>query len=161
MAKVCLVSTDRYAEIIMPAVPLMATSRGYEYCFNDLNADGCQSILKKNIDALASRDDVFLLADVDESGSVLGFLLGFVRPQWYSINIEGVQEFLWVYPEYRGGLTMLRLIKAFEKECRSRGAVTAQIGISSPEHMYKFARVAKRAGYAMPTIQVKKLIGRN
>lgn len=151
---------DQYAELIMPAVVRMSTTPGYADCFPALLTPDAMAILLGNVQQIANSEHVFLLVDRASNGDAAGFLLGGVHPQWYSTELEGVQEFLWVEPEYRRGLVVHRLLRRFEEECAKRGAAFVIIGVSSGYRVGAFSKMASRMGYNAQQVNFKKCIRR-
>lgn len=153
---VTLADSDEYASLIMPAVVQMANTPGYSDCFPALQSCDAMAILTGHVQALADSQHAFLLVDKTDEGVCRGFTLGYIQPQWYSTELEGVQEFLWIEPEYRHGLTLRRLMRAFEQECAARGAAFITIGTSSGYRPESFSRMAVRMGYRPWQINFKK-----
>lgn len=157
---VVLAKPEEYAELLMPAVVDMSGTPGYADCFPALLQDDAMSILLGHVQTLAQAPNVFLLVDKAVDAAPRGFTLGYIQPQWYSTELEGVQEFLWVAPEYRRGLTLRRLMRAFEQECAARGAAFITIGVSSGYRPDNFTSMAQRMGYQRWQINFKKCIRR-
>lgn len=151
-----LAKPEEYAGLLMPAVVSMSSMPGYTDCFPALHADDAMPILLGHVQALADSQHTFLLVDKTDTGVCRGFTLGYIQPQWYSTELEGVQEFLWVEPEYRHGLTLRRLMRGFEQECAARGAAFIIIGTSSGYRPEAFARMAASMGYSPWQINFKK-----
>lgn len=155
-----LAAPHEYEELLMPAVVQMANTPGYADCFPALQAPGAMAILSGHVHAMANSQHVFLLVDRDANGCSRGFVLGYIKPQWYSHELEGVQEFLWVEPAYRNGMVLRRLMRRFEEECAARGAAFVTIGVSSGNKVDAFCRMAHRMGYGTTQINFKKCIRR-
>lgn len=160
MNSVELARPEEYHELLVPAIVRMSEMPGYVDCADALLDPGAMQVLTGHIKTMAESDNVFLLIDRAESGTVRGFLLGCIQPQWYSHELEGVQEFLWIEPEHRGGLTLRRLMRRFEVECAARGAAFLKIGVSSGEKVAAFSKLASRMGYHPGGVNFKKCIRR-
>lgn len=155
-----LARPDEYHALLVPAIVRMSETPGYADCAPALLDPGAMQALSGHIKTMAESPNIFLLVCRDDSGAATGFLLGYVQPQWYSQELEGVQEFLWIEPEHRGGLTLRRLMRRFEVECAARGAAFITIGVSSGERVEAFSRLARRMGYSTKTALFKKCIRR-
>lgn len=160
MSNIVLAKPEEYYELIVPAIVRMSETKGYADCAAALSDPGAIQVLAGHIKTMAESPNIFLLVDRDDSGAATGFLLGYVQPQWYSHELEGVQEFLWVEPEHRGGLTLRRLMRRFEVECAARGAAFLKIGVSSGEKIKAFSKLARRMGYHLGDVNFKKCIRR-
>ena len=68
---------------------------------------------------------------VDVGGKVVGVMMGDVYTPWYTTDSMGIDLTLYIYPEYRSGLTALKLIKRFEKWCIVMGVSQIRPGIAT------------------------------
>lgn len=154
-----LARPEEYHELLVPAIVRMAETPGYASCAPALLNPVAMQVLSGHIKTMAESPNIFLLVD-RSADSVSGFLLGCIQPQWYSHELEGVQEFLWVEPENRGGITLRRLMRRFEEECAARGAAFLRIGVSSGERVESFSSLAQHMGYHPAGVNFKKCIRR-
>lgn len=160
MSSVELARPEEYHELLVPAIVRMSETPGYADCADALLDPGAMQALAGHIKTMAESPNIFLLVDRVDDGTVSGFLLGYVQPQWYSHELEGVQEFLWIEPEHRGGLTLRRLMRRFEVECAARGAAFLKIGVSSGKKVAAFSKLAAHMGYHLGDVNFKKCIRR-
>lgn len=59
----------------------------------------------------------------EEDNIIVGVIGGVIAKSLFDRSQDIAQETMWyVDPEYRGGIVGIRLIKAFEKECKNLGA---------------------------------------
>lgn len=154
-----LARPEEYHALLVPAIVRMSETPGYADCAPALSEPGAMQTLSGHIKTMAESPNIFLLVCRD-AGAATGFLLGCIQPQWYSHELEGVQEFLWVEPEHRGGLTLRRLMRRFEVECAARGAAFLKIGVSSGEKVEAFSKLAAHMGYRPGGVNFKKCIRR-
>lgn len=99
---------------------------------------------------------IVAIADYADTGDVRGVMLGCIAPVWYAQSLRAMQEILYVHPKYRGGTCMLRLIRAFEKECIARGADSIVLGCSSGENVERYTALMKRLGYDKFSVTFKQ-----
>lgn len=76
--------------------------------------------------AMLCRQDMIMLVD----DAYKAFMIGCVSNQWYAPDIEAFEMLLAVDKQFRGGMTAVRLIKEFERECRERNATAIYVGSS-------------------------------
>lgn len=83
----------------------------------------------------------------DRQGQVIGVYIGVVSNAFFSMDRIAQDVLLYVDPEHRGGMTAMRLIKAFEDWAAKQGAVQVRPGISVGGPIEVPARLYIAAGY--------------
>ena len=141
----------------MPAVVDMANYPWYKEFFPDLLKPEAAAILHSHVSSLAWSPNTFLIGDMHEDGCH-GFIMGTVDVLWYTMQKLGVQEFIYVHPAYRAAVLPLLLMRAFEAECRQRGATVLQAGVSSGEQVDAVVSMTARLGYSTSGIVMRKHI---
>jgi len=76
-----------------------------------------------------------------------GAFVGIVNEMWFSDDIAGHDLFVYIKPEYRGGITALRFIKKFEDFCKQKNAKTINLGSSAQIATESARRLYKKLGY--------------
>ena len=85
-----------------------------------------------------------------------GFILATVIQQWYSPEVIGAEQLLYIRPGARGGSLPLRLIRSFETEAIRRGATKLMAGSSLGFKTESVAKLYERLGYSQTNIGVIK-----
>lgn len=77
----------------------------------------------------------FVVLSLDDAGEITGGLHGDVVEPWYSTDRMGVELFLYVRPQCRGGRAALMLLRAWVAWCIDSGAkqLRPATAASSPE----------------------------
>lgn len=81
----------------------------------------------------------------EKGGEVVGVMMGDVVTPWYSTDRMGFDYTLYIKPEHRNGITVMRLITAFEAWCKSMGAKQIRPGIGTG--IVSVAKLYKSLGY--------------
>ena len=78
-----------------------------------------------------------------KSGDIyIGFIWGMVQEMWFSDCKTGSDLGLYILPEYRGkSMAPIRLIRAFEDFCKSRGCVEIRLSSSASIDEEKASRL--------------------
>ena len=84
-----------------------------------------------------------------KSGDVyIGFIWGMVQEMWFSDCKTGSDLGLYILPEYRGkSMAPIRLIRAFEDFCKSRGCVEIRLSSSASIDEEKASRLYRMMQY--------------
>lgn len=78
----------------------------------------------------------------------IGFIWGLVQDVWFSDCKTGSDLGLYILPEYRGkSMAPIRLIRAFEDFCKSRGCVEIRLSSSASIDEEKASRLYKMLEY--------------
>jgi GNAT superfamily N-acetyltransferase len=78
----------------------------------------------------------------------IGFIWGLVQDVWFSDCRTGSDFGLYILPEYRGkSMAPIRLIRAFEDFCKSRGCVEIRLSSSASIDEEKASRLYKMLEY--------------
>lgn len=83
----------------------------------------------------------------DETG-VHGMHIGFLQDYWFSDDIAGYDILLYISPNKRGGMSAVRLIKAFEQWAFSRGAIEVRPGTTIGISADVAKQLHERLGYS-------------
>ena len=82
-----------------------------------------------------------------QAGVAFGLLLGLLYQPYYSSALVAGDLAVYVEPEHRGGSTVVRLIKDFEKWGQSHGAARITLGQSTGVFMERTTQLYERLGY--------------
>lgn len=74
-------------------------------------------------------------------------MLGYATSLWHSDDKVSSELALYVEPEYRGGMTAIRLIKQYVKWAKERGAVMIEAGVSTELKSERTARLYEICGF--------------
>lgn len=83
----------------------------------------------------------------EEDGQIIGGLVAYVEPHWFSTDMMACDLALFVRPDKRGGLAAPRLVKEYVAWARERGAVITQFGISTGVHVASTGALLERIGF--------------
>lgn len=97
-------------------------------------AETCTLMMQRGFIVVAEKDN-----------QVIGVMMGDVYTPWYSTDSMGIDYTLYIYPEYRHGITAMRMIKRFEDWCIGMGAKQIRPGIGTGD--LSVARLYKTLGY--------------
>ena len=92
------------------------------YKHTEYSADKCRA-LGENI--IASPRLVGLVSEID--GEINGFFIGFVNEHYFSDTLMASDLLLYVVPEYRNGLSGVRLIKSYIEWAKESGVESGNI----------------------------------
>lgn len=84
---------------------------------------------------------------IDNDVACKGFMFGVAGPSWYSDKIEAAEQLLYVVPAERGTGLAIKLIKAFELQCKHRGCKSLAVGASVGINDERTERLYERLGY--------------
>jgi GNAT superfamily N-acetyltransferase len=79
---------------------------------------------------LIDNEDGFVYVD-EQNSEIVGFLIAYVEPHWFSIDKLACDLALYVRPDKRGGVIAARLLNRYKEWGREREAVITQVGVSS------------------------------
>lgn len=85
-----------------------------------------------------------------------GFMFGCVEEHWYSSRIDAFEQLLYVGSPYRGTMLAPKLIKAFERVAKSRGAANIYAGATTGMQEERTIELYKRLGYRTTQPAVRK-----
>lgn len=80
-------------------------------------------------------------------GEVVGFIGGAVTEHWFSTEKVAFDYSFFVHPEFRHGVTAVRLMQAFERWARAQGAVQMRMGVTTALNVAGTSRLYKAMGF--------------
>jgi len=86
-------------------------------------------VLNLFVTLMSSQNCLLLVAE--RGGDVIGAVAGFVAPHWFSDDLVANEYGVFILPEHRGGLTAVRLARAYIQWGKMMNAKLIQIGIST------------------------------
>jgi GNAT superfamily N-acetyltransferase len=87
-----------------------------------------------------------------------GFILFGSMAQWFSPTIELYEILLYVRPEFRGGMTAIRLVKAMEGYAERVGITTIHVGTSLGISDEKAIKLYQGLGYSISSTGLSKSV---
>lgn len=113
------------------------------YAPMDYNVDR----VKETISDLMNKSQFVVVAE-DTNGDVIGGMAGMVTQSWFGEDMVANDLALFIHPNHRGGMLVVRLVKHFATWARLAGAKQIRPGVttgsSAAEALYQrlgFARV--------------------
>lgn len=88
---------------------------------------------------------ILLVAEL--SGRPVGFMAGLVSEHWITDARQAADLALYVAPEARGGMTAVRLVRAFEQRAQAWGATELVPGVSAGIDNELAVKLYERLGY--------------
>lgn len=85
---------------------------------------------------------------VEDEGHIVAMLGGFVTEHFFGTDKVACDLGVYVSPEHRGSLYAFRMVRAFEKWAKERGAVDMVLGISTENDADMIRKLYGRMGYA-------------
>jgi len=95
-----------------------------------------------------------LVADLD--GKIVGMLGFVVTSHLWGADLVACDVGFYVAPAHRGGSIAPRLVRAYERAARARGAVEAGLGESSGLDSARTVRLIERMGYSVTSTGATK-----
>jgi GNAT superfamily N-acetyltransferase len=94
-----------------------------------------------------SSPDYFVAVAKDEDGNLIGGYCGYVTEYFFGKDLIACDLGLFIDPDRRGGMTAVRLIKAFEDWAQSKGAKEVCPGTTTMVAPERTSRLYERLGY--------------
>ena len=105
---------------------------------------------------LQDREQLICIT-VRDNGKLVGYSFMFVFPHiHYKSTIIGLNDLLYLKPEYRKGFSGVKLIKMSEEQCRLKGAKKVVWHIKTD---HNFGKIMERLGYNLFEVNYGKYIG--
>lgn len=92
-----------------------------------------------------SPDGVVLVAD--DGGRIVGGVVGVVADDWFAVCRVAYEYAVFLDPGARGGRLALRIVQAFQREAKARGASRVEMGITTGVHPERTARLYEHCGF--------------
>lgn len=83
----------------------------------------------------------------EQGGEVVGGMLAMVAPHYFSPDLVACDLALFMAPEHRGGMAVVRLISAYISWADERGAVVKQLGVMTGVNVDKTEALLHRLGW--------------
>lgn len=82
----------------------------------------------------------------EREGRIIGGFAGVVAPHWFSDDKIASDLALFIEPGERGGMAVVRLVRAFLDYAQRHGAVTIDIGVNTGVHTEQTGQLFERLG---------------
>lgn len=109
----------------------------------------------------AQPDAVICMLCETAAGEIVGLYCGLITTHHLADMVYATNLALYVVPAYRGSSACLRLVRAFEKEARNRGAVEIMLGATSNVRAQRTERLYNALGYRTVGALTVKYLGAN
>jgi len=83
----------------------------------------------------------------EHDGVVIGGMVAMVSPHWFSPDLVACDLALFIDPEYRGGMSAVRLISAYTAWAKGHGAALIQIVVMTGVNVDKTEALLHRLGW--------------
>lgn len=87
---------------------------------------------------------IFLL---ESDGEIVGTIAGVAHPEPYSARVTAQEFYLFIRAESRGGVGLLKLLRAFEAWARAKGCAQIRIGHLQDSMPDQLKRLYERMGF--------------
>lgn len=87
-----------------------------------------------------------------------GIMFGTATRQWFDSNLDAYEQILYLFPEHRGGMLAVRLIKSFEDKARNLGCWHVRAAVSTELQVEQTLKLYERLGYRREGLGVSKRI---
>lgn len=83
----------------------------------------------------------------EHDGVVIGGMLAMVTQHWFSPDLVACDLALFIDPEYRGGMSAVRLVSAYADWAKGTGAALVQMGVMTGVSVDKTEALMHRLGW--------------
>lgn len=131
------------AEIIKLGFDFIALSQ-YSHIAYDYHA-----VIKSLVHFCSHRDEFYVAAIVDDTNTVIAYLIGKRTPYWFANNYYVASDLIiYVSPKYRGAKLSKSLINDFTDWAKSFGCITDIIlGSTASHHPERAAKFYQHVGF--------------
>lgn len=105
---------------------------------------------------ISINNGIIVVAEKD--GAIVGMLGGMVTEHFFSRDLYACDFVVYIEPEYRGGSTVIRMIKLFEQRAIELGAKEVSLGISTELQSERTASLYEKLGYIRSGISTIKRV---
>lgn len=106
----------------------------------------CPETLMRNMAASILSPDAFVSVLTNEAGEIVGSIWGVLTSHPWSSAVFAQDVALFVHPDYRDG-SGLKLIRAWVKWSKDKGAKEVYLSTASGIHTEKFIKLTERLGF--------------
>lgn len=115
--------------------------------------------VRASLDALIGSDTSLVLVAVVD-GQIIGGIAGTLAPLWFAPGMLSATEFAWWIDEaHRGGVSAVRLLRAFEQWAKTRGAAVVSMSDLVIDGQTPAGSLFDRLGYVVVERSHVKRIG--
>ena len=112
----------------LPAIVVLGRVMHEESSFAPMDYDVDR--VKETISDLMNKSQFVVVAE-DTNGEVIGGMAGMVTQSWFGNDMVANDLALFIHPDHRGGLMVVRLVKAFVHWAKLAGAKQIRPGVVS------------------------------
>lgn len=112
----------------LPAIVVLGRVMHQESSFAPMDYDVDR--VKETISDLMNKSQFVVVAE-DTNGEVIGGMAGMVTQSWFGNDMVANDLALFIHPDHRGGLMVVRLVKAFVHWAKLAGAKQIRPGVVS------------------------------
>ena len=129
----------------IPEMVRLSSLMHKESAYSKFNFDAVK--LANNFAFWVNNPDYFVVIAKDDNGETVGGYCGYVTEYFFGKDLIACDLGLFIDPERRGGMTAIRLIKAFEDWAKSRGAKEVCPGTTTMVAPERTSRLYERLDY--------------
>lgn len=85
----------------------------------------------------------------EKDGEIIGGFTGAIMPHYASDDLVAYDFALFLHPEHRGGMTGVKLVKAYREWALSRGAKMVSMGVNTGVHAEQTGKMFERIGFEL------------
>jgi GNAT superfamily N-acetyltransferase len=100
----------------------------------------------------------FCMGVVTNEGELIAFFLGYIAPQFFGSGLVASDLAMYVKPEHRGAMHFVRLVRAFERWAKLRGARVCTLGQSTGVAIERTRKLFEGLGYITTGASTRKRI---
>lgn len=112
----------------LPAIVVLGRVMHQESSFAPMDYDVDR--VKETISDLMNKSQFVVVAE-DTNGEVIGGMAGMVTQSWFGNDMVANDLAVFIHPDHRGGLLVVRLVKAFVHWAKLAGAKQIRPGVVS------------------------------
>lgn len=112
----------------LPAIVVLGRVMHQESSFAPMDYDVDR--VKETISDLMNKSQFVVVAE-DTNGEVIGGMAGMVTQSWFGNDMVANDLAIFIHPDHRGGLVVVRLVKAFVHWAKLAGAKQIRPGVVS------------------------------
>lgn len=136
------------------------------FCFDAASSFFAESKLPGELifDHWVSQWTAFITQDLGSifacyvKGKIAGILGGFCVRCSMTADMEGIEAFWYIMPENRGGMGGIKILKAYEAWCKSKGAKRMKMACLTDVNCQAMKDLYERMGYSEIQTSFKKEI---
>lgn len=136
---------------IRPAVladlPSIMTLAHEMHAESEFRVQPMSEVRAANLVAAMIQDEDGIVLVAVKDGEIIGGVVGVVCDHWFSECRVAYEHAVFLTQPERGGRTAIRIVKAFCEAAKERGALRAEMGITTGVHPERTGRLYEHCGF--------------